>query len=515
MLAQSGSNYIDNITAVFLLICLYSSVLYYKENKPIDLYMAGVTAGLLIGMKYNMIIYILGFQAFIAHSIIKSRSLRLFLNYAAITTVVGSYWYARNLLVFGNPIFPMNIHSKGMGIFPSSGFHSLWQSIADNTFKFILLFKDTAANTLNGGYGAVFWGIAFSCLIFSTYIGIKDAVKFKKPFLLILSLQSVIGFASIVLVPLRAALWVPRYIIHVLCLSLIAFAMVIDILDKEQSIYLKNTLKSAAIAFSLMAIIMLSVVQLPNYDISKPIEDFLNKTQTSEYNYLRLTRPHQPNVEFIWKSLSYVWEALDYITAKQGLTCYIAIDKSMYFISPFYGSKLQNKVWNFNDNLKPDPNCFIYYSTDKGQPLYIKKEIPMNNTILNRQNMLILKEEQAFLIINSDFLNDETNKNKLADYYLRTFPVSVELSRLLQNNLKEPLPLIIHPEAGYGFKHKELIGELKNKVHLVPKQLHERFAHKNITGPFYSFFNPVEGFHYEKISDTTIENLTISLYRNY
>jgi hypothetical protein len=127
ILAQSNTNYNDvAFTAMFL--CGLYFVLRYITSPPRTAYLGlgGLAAGFALGSKGTGFLYagvlllvVAGGVLFLIHR----RSTRPALALAAVATftagliVTGGFWYGRNLVSHGNPVYPFEVKLAGVQIF--------------------------------------------------------------------------------------------------------------------------------------------------------------------------------------------------------------------------------------------------------------------------------------------------------------------------------------------------------------------------------------------------------------
>lgn len=185
---QIGTLKIDIFfTLVFGALVLFL-IRYFKENRFADALMFGLCSGLMLGSRYLAVPYlVLPWAVFAATIIITKASVKTKVGgvLAAIGTLifVGGYWYIRNWILTGNPIFPTEVSLFGKQIFEGlgAGFSSaiFATSILDNVknWQGIKLldhyFSQTGLVLL-----AAFWAIIFLPFVFLRKDGAKKAGKY-------------------------------------------------------------------------------------------------------------------------------------------------------------------------------------------------------------------------------------------------------------------------------------------------------------------------------------------------
>ena len=106
---QAASSNIDLIAGVFLLINISFAVKFWRNGQPVHYYLAGITGGLLIGMKYSMVLFVIGLQPLLLYPLWKGMGKKLIFYgavYLGLIFVFGGYWYLRNYWIFGKPFWP-------------------------------------------------------------------------------------------------------------------------------------------------------------------------------------------------------------------------------------------------------------------------------------------------------------------------------------------------------------------------------------------------------------------------
>jgi len=112
-----GSQMVELSLCLTFLFALYFLQQYYLRGRNVDALLFGISGGLLIGIKQTGIIFFGPlFLAFIVILVIKSRGadwkkvfLKPFFIAAAFIFVAGCYWYIRNWIDIGYPLYPIQI----------------------------------------------------------------------------------------------------------------------------------------------------------------------------------------------------------------------------------------------------------------------------------------------------------------------------------------------------------------------------------------------------------------------
>ena len=409
VLAQMGSNYTDIIMGVFFLAALYCAVMFYKTNRLIYFYTMALAGGLAWGMRYDSMILLPTLVPFLFKGG-RSTSKKHIVGGLAIFLTAGGFWYLRNFLLLGNPAYPLDITRGGFGIIKVGRQETYIIGFLKNiTRKSLILWQDKGLGSLHGGYGLVFWGIALPawCYIFVRSIIKREALSFW------LSLPLFIGVAKLILLPLKCFPFIGRYSLFIVALALVALGQVLTIFYREVSF--RRVVKSSCVALAMLSVIQLSAVGFPGYQIIRPIRDFVkNKYITEEHYIITSEAP---------RSLIQAWALLDYLTMDdpRGLSCYTAMHKiatlfpmEKTLVSPLYGTHLQTRVWNLQQDKTLPPDAFLYWG-----PLdslhYFGTPITPQEVMRNPDYILVLQDKHSAvsLFLRKDFLKNPNKQQRL------------------------------------------------------------------------------------------------------
>jgi hypothetical protein len=275
---------------------------------------------------------------------------------------------------------------------------------------------------------------------------------------------------------------------------------------ESQKIY-KNTILLSCCFFSFLSTFQLARAKLPSYAIDIPIYDILSKKDYSQMRYLR----------FASSSASFLWETLDYITLnyQKGLDCYFA-SSVLDYAGPIYGSRLQNRVWNFKEDKSKLPDAFIYLIHDEENVKYYGKKITIDEVLNNNNYKLIDLAEKAYLYLHKDFLEKNSIiSNSLIRHYENYYDYEIKVASRFKKKINNGAPIITSSYYGIGFQYLNMIDEINNPVHVLPVDKETQFIENSKITMFYSINKTFKGYDSKVIGKIVFKkNEGIILYFN-
>ncbi|MEO5357673.1 MAG: glycosyltransferase family 39 protein [Nitrospirae bacterium YQR-1] len=496
-MAQTGCNYIDIITSVFFLTALVILIKYNLHQKAYLAFALGASVGLITSMKYHMIIPALGLQVMIMQKMKKKH----LLIYIAPVFALTAYWYIRNLIVFHNPFYPLEILKGGIGIYATelSSKIGIFEQLKAKVY--FLLISDIGLGTFHGGYGIAFWGLAFPSWLYCLY---KSFLK--KEHHLFIYLQVFLGMIIVLIVPYDSFNVAPRYAVFITAICFISLGKVLEVMAENK--YYRNILKTMAVLSSVLSLFLFSMVKFPTYNIIKPINDLRNNTTTTEAKYYALGYWDLP-------VMSPAFEALDYLTIGdgRGLSVYVAMAPDVFWVSPVYGTQLQNTIWNLN-SVTNRPDAFFYFFGKNGEIVYIREKVPFYDIALNPQYQLIHQSLRGVLFIKGNFFDSADKRKKLMSFYEKSCKNSLDEAAKIKSSFQEDIPIVVIPHFGYGLKYYELNGNLNNRVHLVSHGFEDAYVKNFKWDKVYTFINKLSGYRADKILEIPADDGIVSVYLN-
>jgi hypothetical protein len=266
VILQINTNYIDIAVSVLLLtvinFLLYESPYFHNESSPVEghddrkypVILAGVAAGILLGAKgsgplFTIIISIaIIVQECIKHrrqiyardsagkSNIIRRSIIPYLIYFFLPLIlVGSYWYIKNWVLYGSPVYPMEI-----AVFNITIFKGLYKkmldpvpSLIENSSYFMRLFhvwmekvEYYLYDSRLSGLGPLWTILLLPSLVFAF---INSLIR-KQYNWLFISVLLIMIFA------IHPRNWTTRYTIFMVALGAVSYGFVIDFFGRRDRI---------------------------------------------------------------------------------------------------------------------------------------------------------------------------------------------------------------------------------------------------------------------------------------
>ncbi len=162
ILHQSASAGVDLMMGACLVASLAFILEYRDSGRTTDAAISGLSLGLAFGVKFVAIPYGLVIMIPMAVILVLRKNLKAFLLWLAFLIAFGLPWYLRNLIICGNPLFPVEIAIGPWTIFPgaytraamlSSVFHTpdIPSAIAVSTHAFGLALAPLAIGSIIAG----------------------------------------------------------------------------------------------------------------------------------------------------------------------------------------------------------------------------------------------------------------------------------------------------------------------------------------------------------------------------
>ncbi|MBI4843041.1 MAG: hypothetical protein HY809_01785 [Nitrospirae bacterium] len=349
ILLQSTTNYVD-VSVSVLLIAAINFLLYENSGfkslasipepgfeRQVPILLAGISTGILFGSKGSGPLFVIIISLAIAvQEAVKMRgkerllkkSLALYGIYFYLPMLLlGSYWYIKNAVLYGNPVYPMEITVFNRTLLKGlyKGMIDPAPSLIENSSSVISLFyvwmervEYYLYDSRLSGFGPLWFILFLPSLAYAVFYSI---VKKRFDWLFITALLIAVFIA-------HPRNWNTRYVIFIVALGALSFGFVLD------------RLGSRASALRLTALLLVSYTFLTaNSPCVMPdkIIEFLKLPQSE-----RTISRHAPfNIDLHAKQEYSQWKWI-HDNVSEGET--LAYTFEPLFLSPLWNSRFSNKI---------------------------------------------------------------------------------------------------------------------------------------------------------------------------
>ncbi len=263
IILQSTAEYVDIAVSVLLLIAINFLMCGSREEpsltnrKNITLLPAGVTAGILLGSKGSAPLFVVALSMLFLINEIRKRSTLRREGYSALTgghlsfkriiaryviyfmmpvILLGSYWYIKNWVYYGNPVYPFKVMLFNKTLFRGIFAEMVGPAIPEvinnlsplNKLLYVWIEKvEYYIYALDiAGFGPLWFILFLPGMGFSVFHAVR---KKKYDFLLI----AVIIILAFIVYPRN---WNPRYVIFILGLGSLSFGALLNYFEERKRI---------------------------------------------------------------------------------------------------------------------------------------------------------------------------------------------------------------------------------------------------------------------------------------
>jgi hypothetical protein len=258
IILQSTTNYVDVAISVLFLVSLNFLVsdgdvtsqdfelrIYNQKQRKSFLLLGGLAAGILLGAKGSGPLFIVILSALVIIQKIRklnvyTRNPDMFKEYriresvksyfiylAGPALLIGGYWYIKNWVLYGNPVYPMEISIFGKVLFKGL-YKEMIEPVPDVINRLSYFTRPVYVWLENieyylydsrlGGLGPIWFILFIPSLAFS----LLHAAKKRKYYFLVVAATIIAGFF------LYPRNWTPRYVIFIVGLGALSFGYILN-----------------------------------------------------------------------------------------------------------------------------------------------------------------------------------------------------------------------------------------------------------------------------------------------
>ncbi|HOW35756.1 MAG TPA: hypothetical protein PL155_05020 [Candidatus Omnitrophota bacterium] len=343
VIAHMRTNYVDLLSAGFLLSSLYLMTRFFVTTRKIYARLAFLSIGAMMGIKYHLLfwglILGLGLLFVLARKNWKSDFLWGLFAMAGL----GLGWHLRNYWLFSDWIYPARVTASAWGL----GQQSLPEMLISIPDKLV-----------EGGWFGLFCGpAAFLSWIFLGWRFLYRKHRMKKGEVLLFGV-ALSFFLIVIPIGKDEYQWIgPRILLVAWPIILLFFGRVIFLLNR------KPWIRKLIIAFCFLGIAWDAMSSPLMPQPFKPM-----KSGQSEFEYYHYASGYVGFVGSYPGILDIMTQSLP-----RGSTIFLAVSGGHSFSAPFYGRFLQARIVNFDPRFEGDPDFLVYYTISPEPLTYIGK----------------------------------------------------------------------------------------------------------------------------------------------
>ncbi|MBI4698862.1 MAG: hypothetical protein HY758_08170 [Nitrospirae bacterium] len=242
VILQSTTNYVDLAVSALFLIALNFLMCGTGRLSVYPVFLAGLSGGILLGSKGSGPIFIAVISAMAVILLLAGRRGPLkkktgypvmLLSFILPVLLMGGYWYIKNWVLYGNPVYPMEVSFLDIKLFEGTydGIIDPLPDVLDRLSPMIRPFYvwlERVEYYLYDSRLSGFGPLWFILILPSMIAAILYAVKERRQYFLI---TGAVLFITFIIYPRN---WYPRYVIFILAYGTLSFGMTLSYFEERQ-----------------------------------------------------------------------------------------------------------------------------------------------------------------------------------------------------------------------------------------------------------------------------------------
>ncbi len=397
---QSTANYVDGAVSMLLLIAvnflLYDDLEHYTDTsgglrplkeRRVPVVLSGLAAGILLGSKPSGPLFIAVLTGLIfvqelikyfrpsqAKGYLLKEGMKTYVVYFGLPILImGGYWYCRNWIFYGNPVYFMDVSVFGHTLM--KGLENTWvessPAIIENLNYITRLFHVWQErvgyymyDSRFSGFGPIWFILFIPSILFSFIYAVR-----KKKYSYLLA-GTILALTFIV----HPRNWTTRYVVFIVGLGAISFGFVLDYFRRRE-----NVLRIVALILAGYTLFALNTPCIMPEKISEFLQLSSNERTLSRYKPFNIDiKVRDEYGIWIWMDNNvFAGDTLAYTFEQMTLD-----EINPFFIAPLWNNEFSNRVVyvksdSYNDWLNQlQKNDVTYILSMKGsdEDMWIEKE---------------------------------------------------------------------------------------------------------------------------------------------
>lgn len=524
VMLQAAASYNDLILAACHLLLLHALVAFWRDGGRVHLVVAALAAGAGLATKYSMLIAIAAAQPLLVGALWRhGRAAALVRGYAIflpLLALLPAYWLVRNAVVLGEPFYP---YALGLGGLRDLGL-TTWQSMVTANTEvagralgklfgeplrlLTFLWRDPGLGSLNGGLGLVFWGLGLPALGWCLARAGRAwwVARDPLPLFFWLTAPAVLGL-YLAQVDAARLQFNMRLVLVLVPLGLLALALLLARLREVLPVAVVP-LRLVCVGAAGLALLVPAAATLPAMDVRPALADRRDDRWTTSQHYYRQAYKELAR-------LAPVFEPLDHLTLEgPGWDVYMAAEWNLFTTAPLYGSRLQNRVWNFLPLTgRRPPDALLYYGV-QSRLYYPGGAVWPDATVEDPRYTLLARQGAAQLWVARERLAAPAVQARLAGFCARRHAAEIEAAATVLGALPPAELLLGSPGLVHGFRCLAVTGRFAVPVELVIPGREADVARRSGARRVLSVGVPVAGMSSRPLASVRTREGTLTLHYN-
>ncbi len=476
---QASSCYTDLILAAFYGAALYGALRYAKDGSTGSLLLAGLGCGLLAGTKYNFLFPLFALIPLVLVGMMKGGTPRSRWKQIALFFVLPSaglciYWYLRNLILLGNPMYPFQVGMGPVILFDSAlppdnvllGSSSYISMIFDKpSMIFELFFGDIGLGGIDGGFGSLFWAGVIPVGFVYLFARVMRIRRDRDLIPLLFALQFCAALFPYMIVQKAASAVSIRFL-----LAAAVPGIAILVLSFQ---HLRETRPVLSVVVTLFMIIaaalpLSSLAGSTDITERKQAMTLDERAQAAREGFHGSPWHFAHHASYNIGLFAQAWEMLDSLSPSSDTSQHpLWVFATGGFPAGYYGTQLQNRLWNLDAPDRPEkPDILCYYLEKDGRIISYGDRIVRFEEVNARPDEfeLVLNAKRMLVYVRRELIAPGTElRERCASFYEHTMKDDVAAARTLDPH-PEGGVIFVALSLGHGLKALEFRGELTSRV---------------------------------------------------